>query len=125
MKIFKVRLFARFARRERIADANLREAVERATRGLIDADLGGGVVKQRVARPGEGRSGGFRTIIAFRSGDLAVFMYGFAKSDRGNITDEELDYLRSIAGQWLGDRRKVDRDAEAGILIEVEDGDES
>ena len=51
-------------------------------------------------------------------------MYGFAKSDRGNITDEELDYLRSVAGQWLGDRSKLDRDAKAGILTEVED-DES
>ncbi|MDR3474085.1 MAG: type II toxin-antitoxin system RelE/ParE family toxin [Devosia sp.] len=125
MRIFKVKLFARFARREGIGDGSLREAVARAMRGLIDADLGGGVIKQRVARPGAGRSGGFRTLLAFRAGDVAVFLYGFAKSDRGNITDEELDYLRSIAGQWLTDPRKIDKDAKAGILIEVEDDDEN
>jgi hypothetical protein len=58
VRIFKTKLFARFARRERIADASLREAVERAGRGLVDADLGGGLIKQRVAREGQGRSGG-------------------------------------------------------------------
>jgi hypothetical protein len=58
LRVYKTRLFAKFARRERIADPALTEAIERAGRGLIDADLGGGVVKQRVARAGQGRSGG-------------------------------------------------------------------
>ena len=62
MEVFKTRWFARFARQERIADSSLREAIERAERGLIDADLGGGLIKQRVARPGRGRSGGYRVI---------------------------------------------------------------
>ncbi|WP_447415009.1 type II toxin-antitoxin system RelE/ParE family toxin, partial [Clostridium perfringens] len=60
MRIFKTKWVARFVRRERISDADLKEAIERAERGLIDADLGGGLIKQRVARPGQGRSGGFR-----------------------------------------------------------------
>src|ERR1700683_1838925 len=59
-------------------------------RGLIDADLGSGLLKQRVARAGEGRSGGYRTIIAYRAGDRAVFLYGFAKNERDNIGDDEL-----------------------------------
>jgi len=58
---------ARFVRRERINDADLKEAIERAERGIIDADLGHGVIKQRVARTGQGRSGGFRMIVAYRT----------------------------------------------------------
>ena len=92
-RIFKTKWFQRFARKERIADGALLEAVARAEVGQIDADLGGGVIKQRVARPGEGKSGGYRTIILFRHGDRAVFIYGFAKSARENIrVDEEKEF---------------------------------
>ena len=73
MRVFKTKWFRRFARREGIADAMLCEAVARAERGLIDADLGGGVIKQRVARQGQGRSGGHRNMIVYRSGDRAMF----------------------------------------------------
>ena len=65
-------------------DRSLRDAVERAERGLVDADLGGGIIKQRVARTGQGRSGGYRLLIAYRSGDRAVFLYGFGKNERDN-----------------------------------------
>lgn len=78
MRIFKTRWMARIARKAGIDDALLVEAIDRAERGLIDADLGGGVIKQRVGRSGQGRSGGYRTLIAFRFGDLAFFIYGFA-----------------------------------------------
>lgn len=124
MHIFKTKLFAKFARRERITDASLSEAIERAGRGLLDADLGGGVIKQRVARQGQGRSGGYRTLIAYRSGDFAVFLFGFAKNDRDNINDDELNILKTVAGQWLADRRKVAKDVAAGILIEVKNDDD-
>lgn len=89
MRIFKSRWFQRFARKEEIADAVLREAVARAEKGQIDAELGAGVIKQRIARPGQGRSKGYRTIIFFRRGDKAFFVYGFAKSRRANIDDDE------------------------------------
>lgn len=118
------RLFAKFARRERISEAALVEAIRRAERGLIDADLGGGVIKQRVARPGGGRSGGYRTLIAVRFGDFAVFLFGFAKNDRGNIGPDELGDLRIVAKQWLSDPRGIERDAAAGTLIEVRRGNE-
>jgi len=72
MQVFKTRWFGRFARQERIADAGLREAIERAKRGLVDADLGGGLIKQRVARQGRGRSGGYRALIAYRLGRRRV-----------------------------------------------------
>jgi hypothetical protein len=91
----------RFARRERIADEALCEAIERAVRGLIDADLGGGVIKQRVARVGQGRSGGFRTLIAFKAAKRSVFMFGFAKSDQDNINDRELEDLRKAAKVYM------------------------
>ena len=68
MRVFKTKEFARSARRETIRDATLLEAASRAERGLIDADLGGGLIKQRVARPGQGRRSGYRTLMAFRAG---------------------------------------------------------
>ena len=93
MQTFKTKAFARFADREGLEDAALCEAVRRAGEGLIDADLGGGVIKQRIARKGGGRSGGFRTIVVFRRGELAFFVHGFAKSDRENLRRKELSGL--------------------------------
>lgn len=101
MHIFKTKWFARFTRREGIADASLREAILRAEQGLIDADLGGGLIKQRIARPGQGRSGGYRMIVVYRTGDIAVFIYGFAKSEQENIDSSELSTAREIAAMWL------------------------
>ena len=102
MRVFKTKWFRRFARREAIADATLCEAVSRAERGLIDADLGGGVIKQRLARPGQGRSGGHRNMIVYRSGDRAVFVFGFAKSDRDDLEPDELEDLKTTAKLLLG-----------------------
>jgi len=101
VRIFKTKWVARFTRREGVADASLREAIVRAEQGLIDADLGGGLIKQRVARPGQGRSGGYRMIVVYRTGDLAVFIYGFAKSEQENIDSSELSTAREIAAMWL------------------------
>jgi hypothetical protein len=70
--------------------------------GLVDADLGGGLIKQRLARTGQGKSGGYRTVIALRRGDRAVFLYGFAKNERGNIDADELDEIRNLARGFLG-----------------------
>jgi hypothetical protein len=89
--------FVRFARKQRLSHVALAEAVERAETGLIDADLGGGVIKQRVARAGQGRSGGYRTIILYRRAALAVFVYGFAKSERANVDAEEIAAFRAAA----------------------------
>ena len=102
MQTFKTKAFARFADREGIEDTALCEAVRRAGRGLIDADLGGGVVKQRIARKGGGRSGGFRAITLFRRDVLAFFVYGFAKSSRDNLRRNELEAFRILADEILG-----------------------
>ena len=123
MRIFKNKPFDRFARKERIGDEALREAVGRAARGQVDADLGGGVIKQRVARPGQGRSGGFRTLVLLRAGERAVFAYGFAKSDRSNIREDELQALRALATELLGyDDEELAKAVAVGALIEVTDG---
>ena len=97
MRVFKTRFFSKFADKCSIDDLDLCDAVRRATTGLIDADLGGGVIKQRIARKGQGKSGGFRTIILFRSGDRAIFVNGYAKKDTANIDDADLRDYRKLA----------------------------
>ena len=97
MRVFQSRWFQRFARKEGITDAALRDAVARAERGNIDADLGGEVIKQRIARPGQGRSKGYRTIILFRRGEKAFFVYGFSKSRRANIDEDEKHQFKEAA----------------------------
>ena len=120
LRIFKTKSFARFARRERITDRSLCEAVRRAERGLVDADLGGGVIKQRVARPGQGRSGGFRMLVAYRAKARSVFLFGFAKSERDNVDDDELATLREIGKVFLtADDAAMARALAEGIIQEV------
>ncbi len=124
MRIFKTRWFVRFARRSRIAHASLSDAVDRIERGLIDADLGGGVIKQRVARQAQGRSGGFRVVLAFQSETRSVFMYGFAKSERDNIDADEIETLKTIAADWLAATdAQLNEAVHRGILEEVDDDD--
>ena len=124
MHIFRTRWVTRFARRERITDSLLCEAVDRAVRGLVDADLGGGIIKQRVARQGQGRSGGYRMLIAYRTADRAVFLYGFAKRERDNIGPDELATLRDIGASWLAANvAQIEQAIADGALAEVHDGD--
>jgi hypothetical protein len=99
--VFKTKSFARYARREGLEDADLCEAVARADRGLVDADLGQGVIKQRVARAGQGRSGGFRVIVFYRLGGRVVFVDGFAKNEKDNIGVRELAELSVLAADFL------------------------
>jgi len=121
LRVFKNTWFQRFARKERIADTALCDALARAEKGQIDADLGGSVLKQRVARPGAGRSGGYRVILLFRAGDRALFVYGFAKSDRGNIGDDELVAFRQLAAEVLAlSGEQLDALVAAGRFMEVE-----
>ena len=125
MRIYKTKTLARFTKQNDISDASMVEAVKRAARGLIDADLGGQIIKQRVARPGKGRRGGFRLLLGFRS-DRAVFLFGFAKNERANIDADELMTLRELVSLWFAaDDAAIDKALAAGELIEVHDGDES
>ena len=125
MRVFKTRWFARFARQEHIADTSLREAIERAERGLIDADLGGGLIKQRVARQGQGRSGGYRALIAYRLGHRAICIFGLAKNDRENFTENELESARDIGKIWIpAPEEQIALGVLDGQLIEVQNDKE-
>jgi hypothetical protein len=120
MRVFKNKSFARFSRKAGLSDNALMKAVAEAERGLVDANLGGGVIKQRVAREGGGKSGGFRTIILFRLGEKAFFVHGFAKSDRENIRDDELVAFKMLAAEMLGyDDAALTAAITAGVLVEV------
>jgi hypothetical protein len=123
LRIFKSKWFARYAKQEKINDASLCEAIERAERGIIDADLGGHVFKQRIAREGQGRSSGYRTLIAYRSQKRAVFLYGFAKNERDNIDENELITLKEIAAGWLkATDQEIKRSLDSSLLQEVKYG---
>lgn len=122
MRIFKTRTLAKFARQNDIGDDALIDAVERSVRGSIDADLGGQLIKQRVARPGQGKRGGFRMIIGIRS-DRAIFLFAFAKNERENIDKAELTTLREIGASFLSAGDKTIAQAlKDGTLIEVKHG---
>lgn len=124
MRVLKARTFARWARREGLSDTALRSAVEEMRRGLVDALLGGGLVKKRIARPGGGKSGGYRTLLAADLRDRWVFLCGFAKSARGNVDDSELQFWRRLAQAHLAmSEEMIRRSIAAGELIEVEHGE--
>ena len=97
MRLFKYPRFSRFAKKEGITDDELREIAGQLEAGQADADLGGDVYKVRAARPGEGKSGGHRVIVYFKNEFRTFFVYGFSKSDRGNINEKELKAFKNDA----------------------------
>ena len=110
----------RFTRQQGIEDEALCDAITNAEKGLIDADLGGGVIKQRLARPSEGKSGGFRSIILFRLGDKAFFVYGFPKNARSNFREDELKGFKELADVMLGyDKTALAKALKTGAIVEV------
>lgn len=114
------RSFERFARKHRLAPERLIEAVERAQSGLVDARLGSGLIKQRVGREGQGRSGGFRAVIVLEVGKLAVCVHDFAKNDASNLNATELEALRALAKVLLEmGEEQVEAAVARGVLIEV------
>lgn len=123
MQVYLTKWMTRFVRCEQISYSRLHEAIDRAERGLIDADLGGGLIKQRIARPGKGRSEGYRTIIAYRRADRAFFLYGFAKSERANIGLDELKTAREIGAVLMAASEVAIAERIAnGELEEIADG---
>lgn len=120
IRVLSTKIFSRFIRKNRISDDALCHAVARVARGLVDADLGSGLVKQRIARPGQGKSGGFRAILVFRSQAFTCFLYGFAKSDQDNIDDADLKLLRKLAAEMLRySKEEIEILVADGNLIEV------
>ena len=100
-RVFKTKQFARWSRKTGLADQALCAAVSEMIGGLIDADLGGGVIKKRVALPGRGKSGGSRTLVATNKADRWFFVFGFEKNERANIGAKELQALQAAASDLL------------------------
>jgi hypothetical protein len=120
LRIFKSKEFARFARKNAIHDAALCRAVRELQSGLVHANLGGGVYKQRIARAGEGKSGGYRSIVFFRAGERTFFIYGFAKNDRDSLSPNELAGLREVAKEVLNyDDTQIHTAVSAGTFLEI------
>lgn len=120
MAVYKARWFDRWARKQGLPTPGLCVAVREMTAGLYDADLGGGLLKKRIARAGQGKRGGFRALVATNKGTRWVFVYGFPKNERSNIDKGEEDalkklgaYLLSLTAQALGQAQR------AGELMEV------
>jgi hypothetical protein len=119
--VYKTRWFDRWARKEGLTVSSLCAAVREMANGLFDADLGGGLFKKRIGRPGQGKSGGFRTLVATNKGSRWVFVYGFPKSERANIDKDEVEALKKLATHLLSlTAPAVARATQAGELIEVD-----
>ena len=124
MRVFKTRHFSRWMRKTELTNCVLCNAVAEMALGLIDADLGGGVVKKRVGFAGRGKRGGARTLVATNKGDRWFFVFGFEKNERANITGDELDALQEIAAQLLARTgRQLDEAVSDGVLQEICDDD--
>jgi hypothetical protein len=120
VRIFKTKAFTRFADKAGIPDVALCRAIRDAERGLIAADLGGGVIKQRIARSGRGKSGGFRTRIVFRAGVRAFFVHGFAKNEKDNVDKDELVALKKLAAELLAyEDKTMARVVVSGAMVEL------
>lgn len=121
MAVYKTRWFERWARREGLATSSLCTAVQEMMSGLIDADLGGGLVKKRIGRPGQGKRGGYRTLVATNRGNRWVFVFGFPKNALSNIDKDETEALKKLAAHLLSLTPKALGQAQAaGELMEVD-----
>ena len=122
MAIYKTRWFDRWARKQGLDAAALKQAVQEMTAGLYEADLGGGLLKKRIARPGQGKSGGFRTLVATNKANRWVFVFGFPKNERSNIDKDEAEALKKLVAHLLSlTPQALGKAQRAGELMEVDD----
>lgn len=120
VSVYKTKEFSKFARKAALGSEALLEAAKAVASGHPDADLGGGVFKQRIAREGGGKSGGFRTIILFKAGGHSFFVHGFAKNEKANVTPRELKALKMLAAVFLGlDAEALEKASAASEIAEV------
>ena len=121
MRIFKNPWFTRFASKEGIQDSELKDIVNNVLEtGQADADLGGGVYKVRIARPGEGKAGGYRVIVFFKNGERTFFRYGFAKSTLDNINKGELKVMKRQAKKYFAQSdEQIKIQLMNGTLLEI------
>jgi hypothetical protein len=117
----KTKAFARWARKARVADADLLEAARELERGLFAAQLGADLYKVGISRPSSGKRSGYRTTVAHKAKDRLIYVYGFAKNERDNIDTRELEAFKKLTKQYLClSPAELDRAAALGYLIELE-----
>lgn len=122
MWILKSKAFSKWAAKEGLDDDALCLAVDEMEAGLVDAVLGGHLFKKRVALRGRGKSGGVRTLVAYKTNHRAFFVYGFAKNARSNISKVELRALKMYAEVLLGySDKQLTKAVKDGVLLEVND----
>ena len=120
MAVYTTKVFDRWARKAGLRAGDLCKAVEEMERGLYEADLGGHVLKKRIARAGQGKSGGFRTLVATNKGSKWFFIFGWPKNERSNINDRETAALKKIAAQLLDmTPDALGRAKQSGEIMEV------
>jgi len=121
MRIFKTKEFDKLARRQRLTDQQLRKAVSEIEDGLVDADLGSNLFKKRIAHGNQGKSGSFRTLLAYRSGKKTFFLYCFAKNEKDNISPAEKRALKVLSKQYLKlSPEQIEIAKRTGALVEIE-----
>lgn len=119
--IYKYRAFSLWAKIEKVSDSVLSGVINEMQNGLFDANLGGGLYKKRIAKGGRGKRGGYRTILAFKREGRAVFMYGFAKNERDNLTSKEESVYKQLAKQFLlMTNQQIEMLIKNGELFEVQ-----
>ena len=120
MRLFKFPWFSHFARKENIDNGALRQVAGQLESGLFEADLGGGVYKKRLARPGRGKSAGYRLVIFFKRNELMFFVYAYAKSGQDNIQASDLAAFKKLAGKVLAmSEEQIAESLEVGRFEEI------
>jgi hypothetical protein len=120
MQIFKHRHFQQWVKSEKLTDEALKKAVEEISNGLHNGNLGGGLYKKRIAIPGKGKSGGYRTLLAFKQEERAVFVYGYAKNVQASINMKEQAIYKTLAKTLLNmDEKTLNNMLKKGSLTEV------
>lgn len=124
-RVYRTRTFSRWMRKAGLTDAALSAAVLEMMQGLVDADLGGHVIKKRVALPGQGKRGGARTLVATKMAERWFFLFGFNENERANIDQDALRALQEVAREWLAlDDAQLTTALTAGEIVEVKDGND-
>jgi hypothetical protein len=120
MRVLYDKEFSRFVKRSGLTEEMLCVTAKEIERGLVDAHLGGFLIKKRVRKPGMGKSGGYRTIVAYQHGNRLMFLHGFDKNDKDNITSRELSALHEFGDLYMSyAEAKVDELVACGLLTEV------
>ena len=120
VRVFKDLEFDDWARRDGPTDRMPCEAAGEIEKGIVDARLGGFLLKKRVAAPGRGKRSGYRTILAHRQGDRLVFLHGYAKNEKNDITKKEKSALLKLGGVYMGyDEARLSRMVAKGLIVEI------